>query len=365
MDEDSDGSGVLWAPFFHDLGLFGCLLSPIMLGGTGRHLPTELFARAPDEWLRLCSAHRATITVGPSSAWAVALRAVLRRGERLDLSALRLCYFAAEGIDPDIVEELLASAARFGLDASSLAGTYGMAETVLAVTATPRGKGLRFEPVDIDTLAGQGYALPSSGGRTRHIVSSGIPLTGMEVQIVSSDGPASDRQLGEIWVRGCSLMQGYEGPDAEADPFVQDGWLPTGDAGFCLDGELFVTGRLRDVVIVLGHNYHPEDFEWAAERVAGVRRGRAVAFAREGTEDVVVAIEPEMFEDPQLLAERVQTAVGNAVGVTPAEVLVVGRGSILKTSSGKPRRRAMKHAYETNQLRVLSRGPLTPVGDAT
>jgi fatty-acyl-CoA synthase len=357
MDEDSDGSGVVWAPFFHDLGLFGCLLSPIMLGGTGRHLPTELFARAPDEWLRLCSSHRPTITVGPSSAWAVALRTVLRRGETLDLSALRLCYFAAEGIDPDVVEGLLTSASRFGLDPSSLAGTYGMAETVLAVTATPRGEGLRFERVDIDGLAARGYAGATATGRIRPIVSSGLPLQGMELQIVTADGPAADRQLGEIWVRGGSLMQGYDGVDAEADPFVEDGWLPTGDTGFCIDSELFVTGRLKDVVIVLGHNYHPEDFEWAAERVPGVRRGRAVAFAREESEDVVVVIEPEAFEDPELLAQRVQAAVGNAVGVTPAEVLVVGRGSVLKTSSGKPRRRAMKQAYASNQLRGLVGGP--------
>jgi fatty-acyl-CoA synthase len=359
MGESSDGSGVVWAPFFHDLGLFGCLLSPIMLGGTGRHLPTELFARAPDEWLRLCSVHRPTTTVAPSSAWSVALRTVLRRGETLDLSSLRRCYFAAERVDPDVVDGLLASAARFGLDPSSLAGTYGMAETVLAVTATPPGAGLRFEPVDIGHLAANGHAEAAPGGRIRQIVSSGVPLEEMELRIVGADGPAPDRQLGEIWVRGRSLMQGYDGADGEADPFVGDGWLATGDTGFCLDGELFVTGRMKDIVIVLGHNYHPEDFEWAAERVPGVRRGRAVAFAREDSEDVVVVIEPEASEDPGTLGPRVRAAIGNAIGVTPADVLVVGRGSILKTSSGKPRRRAMKEAYASSELRTLSPRPET------
>jgi acyl-CoA synthetase (AMP-forming)/AMP-acid ligase II len=336
-----------------------------MLGGTGRHLPTEIFARAPDEWLRLCSVHRATITVGPSSAWSVALRTVLRRGETLDLSSLRRCYFAAESIDPEVVEGLLESSARFGLDPKSLAGTYGMAETVLAVTATPRDRRLRFEPVDIDTLAARGYAEASSNGRVRHIVSSGPTLDEMELRIGGASGQAPDRQLGEIWVRGASLMQGYDGAGAEADPFVDEGWLPTGDTGFCLDGELFVTGRVKDVVIVLGHTYHPEDFEWAAERVSGVRRGRAVAFTREGSEEVVVVIEPETFEDPETLGSRVRVAVGNAVGVTPAEVLVVGRGNVLMTTSGKRRRRAMKEAYVNDELRALSRRPETTAGGTT
>jgi fatty-acyl-CoA synthase len=354
MGESSDGSGVLWAPFFHDLGLFGCLLSPIILGGTGRHLPTELFARAPDEWLRLCSVHRPSITVGPSSAWSVALRTVLRRGETLDLSALRRCYFAAEGIDADVVQGLLESSSRFGLDRGSLAGTYGMAETVLAVTATPRGQGLRFEPVDIETLARGGSAAARADGHIRHVVSSGVPLDGMEFRIAGSSGPAQDREPGEIWVRGASMMDGYEGA---GDPFVADGWLPTGDNGFVLDGELFVTGRIKDIVIVLGHNYHPEDFEWAAERVPGVRHGRAVAFGRSGSEDVVVVIEPEAFEDPGALGPRVRTAVGNAVGVAPAEVVVAGRGTVLRTTSGKPRRQAMKEAYARGELRILSPGP--------
>lgn len=353
MAEDSDGSGVLWAPFFHDLGLFGCLLCPIMLGGTARHLPTELFARAPDEWLRLCSSHQATITVGPSSAWSVALGTVLRRGEQLDLSSLRLCYLAAEPIDPEVAEALLSSSARFGLDRNSLAGTYGMAETVLAVTATPRGQGLRFEPADIDTLAAQGQVEASPGGRIRQLVSSGVPLDGMELRIAGAAGPAPDRELGEIWVRGPSLMQGYDGAGV-ADPFVQDGWLPTGDIGFCLDGDLFVTGRMKDSLIVHGHKYHAEDFEWAAERVAGVRRGRAVAFPRKGSEDVVVVIEPEVFEDPGTLAPRARAAIGNAIGIVPAELLVVARGSILMTTSGKPRRRAMQEAHVRNELRALS-----------
>lgn len=358
MGESSDGSGVVWAPFFHDLGLFGCLLSPIILGGTGRHLPTELFARAPDEWLRLCSVHRPSITVGPSSAWSVALRTVLRRGETLDLSSLRRCYFAAEGIDPDVVQGLLEASARFGLEPGSLAGTYGMAETVLAVTATPRGQGLRFEPVDIEALARDGHARAGAAGHIRHIVSSGVPLDGMELRIAGPDGPAQDRALGEVCVRGDSMMEGYDGA---SDPFLAGGWLPTGDTGFVLDGELFVTGRIKDVVIVLGHNYHPEDFEWAAERVSGVRHGRAVAFSRSGSEDVVVVIEPEPFEDPAGLAQRVRAAIGNAVGVTPAEVVVVGRGSVLKTSSGKPRRQAMKEAYGSGGLRALAPRPKASV----
>jgi fatty-acyl-CoA synthase len=352
--------GVAWAPFFHDLGLFGCLLAPIVMGATTHHLPTELFARAPDEWLRLCSVHRANITVAPSSSWSIALRTVLRRGESLDLSDLHHAYFAAEGIDPDVVEALLKASAGLGLDPASVAGTYGMAETVLAVTITPLGEGMRSEPIDIERLSRDGVATAGGArGRTRRIISSGSALEGMELRINGPDGPAADRRLGEIHVRGASMMQGYDDGSSPAPaPFLDDGWLQTGDTGFVADGELFVTGRIKDMVIVGGHNYHAEDFEWAAERVAGVRRGRAVAFGREDSEEVVVVVEPEDLEAFVTLGPQVRLGVGNAIGVVPTEVVVVERGSVLKTSSGKTRRLAMKAAHHAGELRHL--GPTAP-----
>jgi fatty-acyl-CoA synthase len=152
-------------------------------------------------------------------------------------------------------------------------------------------------------------------------------------------------------------MRGYVGPDAP-DPFV-DGWLRTGDLGYVADGQLHITGRMRDMIIVMGHNYYPEDFEWAAARVSGVRAGRSVAFKAPRSEEIILLIEAAADTDPETLSDQVRSAVTDSVGIRPGEVLVVERGTIQKTTSGKLRRSAMRDAYirgELGEPMVASRG---------
>jgi fatty-acyl-CoA synthase len=340
-----------WTPFFHDLGLFANLVHPAFASATIHQLPTERFAADPLEWLRLVAASRATITVAPPSAFGNAVAVAARRGERPDLSSLDAALFATETVDPAIARRMVESAPAFGLRETALGSTYGQAEAVMAVAYSRTGSGLRVDGVSLRELANAGRARPAGDGPERRLVSCGEPLT--ELRIVGVGEPLQERRVGEIQVRGESVMSGYVGADAP-DPFDQ-GWLRTGDLGYLADGELYVTGRDRDMVIVLGGNYYPEDFEWAASRVPGVRPGRCVAFNLPGTEEVVVLVEPTDGAAPEPLRREVRRAIADAVGVAPSDVVVLPPGTVQKTTSGKLRRASMREAYADGALAATSR----------
>jgi len=338
-----------WTPFFHDLGLFANVVHPVVAGSTMHHLPTERFARDPTEWLRLIGETRVAGTIAPSSGFGKAVRTAVRRGVPVDMSALEGAYFAAEGVDPDAVQRMLEDARAFGLTADKLGASYGLAEAVMAVSYTRVGDGTRLDRVSTDALAEAGVAAPAENGRSRLVVGCGKPL--MDVRIVGPDGELAERGVGEILVRGSSMMSGYIG-EAAHDPFV-DGWLRTGDLGYLADGELYPTGRAKDMMIAMGHNYYPEDFEWAAGRHPQVRPGRCVAFSKPGTGDgdVILLVESKADTDAKELRRSVEARVADAVGVAPREVIVLPPGTIEKTTSGKLRRAAMRDIYAAGGFR--------------
>jgi fatty-acyl-CoA synthase len=340
-----------WVPFFHDLGLFYYLVSPIVFGRDGHYLPTERFAADPAEWLRLLGPTRATITHFLPSVIVPALRAARRQSDPIDLSALRWAILAAEPIDPDAADALHASAKELSLAPDAAAVSYGLAEAVLGVTCTHEGEGLHFDHVDLAALGASGVAVPAGDGPARRVAACGRPAPGTELRIVRSGEELPEREVGELYVRGPSLMEGYIGPNAP-DQFV-DGWLSTGDLGYLADGQLYITGRIKDMVIVMGHNYYPEDFEWAAGRLPGVRSGRCVAFANGSGDGVAVLVEPAPDADPEGLSEVVRNAVANAVGISPGDVLVLPPGTVEKTTSGKLRRSAMRDSYLRGDLPAL------------
>jgi fatty-acyl-CoA synthase len=343
--EGTPRTSLSWTPYFHDLGLIHNVLPASVWGLVSSHLPTERFARDPAEWLRLVEETRAEITIAPSTAFGAAVKAAVRGGERIDLSSLEIGFFVAEGVDPDIAGKTMALAEeRFGLPPEALGSTYGLAEAVLAVAYPIVGSGMRLDRVSIDELAGSGVAATASDGHTRLMVSSGPPEPPMEVRIVADSGePLSERSVGEVQLRGPSMMSRYVGPDAP-DPFV-DGWLQTGDLGYMAEGELYISGRAKGMVVSMGHNYYPEDFEWAAARAPGVRPGRTVAFSLPDSEKIVVLVEAAEDHSPNGLRREVRHAVTDAVGVSPDDVVVLPTGTVEKTTSGKLRRGAMRAAY--------------------
>lgn len=337
-----------WTPFFHDLGLFSSVVQTATAGLTCHQLPTDLFARDPVEWLRLVDRTGVTLTVAPSSAFGSAIRRAHKRGERIDLGSLEVAYFAAEGVDPDVVRRIVELAQHFGFRPSALGSTYGLAEAVMAAAYPTPGTGMRIDRISLEQLAEHSRAVPADGGRTRLLVSCGRPR--IAARIAGPDGAElPEREIGQILLRGRSLMTGYVGHDAP-DPFA-GGWLQTGDMGYLADGELYPTGRAKDIVIAMGHNYYPEDFEWAAGRHPDVKPGRCVAFSGPGGgEGIVLLVEPARSVDAAALGRDLKIRVADAVGVTPSEVIVLPQGAVGKTTSGKLQRAAMRAEYAAGKL---------------
>lgn len=342
---------VSWLPLFHDMGMVGFLTIPM---STGLELVTVTpvdFLTRPLLWAELISKYGGTVTAAPNFAYAVLGRQLARADGPLDLSSLRIALNGAEPIDPDAVDAFVASGARFGLRPDAVLAAYGMAETALGVSFAPIDTGLQVDHVDADQLEAHRLAAPATYGPTRRFPRLGPPLPGIEVKVVGDDGAVlGERGVGVIHLRGESVTPGYltvDGPVATQDA---DGWLDTGDEGYVADGQVVVCGRRKDVIIMGGRNIYPTDIERAAAGAGEVRAGNVVAvrmFAGAETgrhrESFLVAVESRRAGDPaaeQAIRKDVTSRVVSAVGVRPAEVVVLGPGILPKTPSGKLRRAA-------------------------
>ncbi len=348
---------VSWLPLYHDMGLIGLLMAP-MLHGFELVLgaPQDFLAR-PACWLEWISEYRGTITAGPNFSYALAARALRRAGE-LDLSSWRLALNGAETVDPSAVEAFCAAAAPFGFDARAAYPVFGMAEATLAVTFPTVGEGMTVDAVDRYILEHERRAVAPAAdaapASVRRLAKLGRPLDGFELRIVDPATGAlrAEREVGELELRSPSVTPGYyRNADATASTF-DDGWLRTGDLAYLVDGELVVCGRQKDVIIVGGRNVFPEDVERAAASVEGVRAGNVIAFGsdrKRGRESIVVVAETKT-DDLHDVHDSVVTKVCDAVGVPPVEVVLVRPGSLPKTSSGKLQRSLCRDRYHENQL---------------
>jgi fatty-acyl-CoA synthase len=330
--------GVSWLPLYHDMGLIGFVLTPLLQGLSVVLLPTMSFLRRPRVWLDAVSRYRATITFAPAFAYALATR---RAGEEdlaaWDLSSLTVAGCGAEPIPPEVLQSFTQLFAdRCGLKETAVLPAYGLAEATLAVTMKP--------------LDGKLRTAPWQGGE---VTSCGVPLPGVGVVVRDPAGrPVPEGDEGEICVTGPSVT-----PGAVGSASVPDGELATGDLGFLQDGELYVTGRLKDLLVLAGRNVHPQQLEWAAGEVPGVRRGGVVAFSVPSTAGeravvVVETVEPAPDGVPAAIKERVR----DDLGVVVSEVTCVPRGTIPKTSSGKLRRAETRARWLAGTLAPERRG---------
>lgn len=330
---------VSWLPLYHDMGLVGCVLASLVAGLELHLLPTREFVRNPAVWPRLMSDVGGTLSYSPGFGYELAARRAAVAG--LDLARWRVAGIGGDMIRPEVLRAFAEAFRPAGFRDGALVPSYGLAEATLAVTMTPPGRGLAVEEVDLDRLERHGIASPpGAGARARVFSRCGVPLPGTELRIVDARGrPVGERRVGRVQLRSGSVMDGYfREPEETARVLDPRGWLDTGDLGALVDGELIVTGRAKDVIIVNGRNLWPQDLEWAAERVEPLRSGdvAAVPHHGDGGEQVVLLVQCRVPDPTQRerLVEALVARVMATSGVLCRVVLVPPR-SLPRTSSGK------------------------------
>lgn len=356
IDRRDEDVALAWLPLFHDMGLIGFVLGTLGHDINTVLFPTPTFARMPRLWLELLSQHRASITYAPNFGYQLAVKRVREQDlETLDLSRMRIAGCGAEPIRAKTLQEFGQRLERTGFDARAFLPSYGMAESTLAITFHPRGTPMIVDRVDADAMkAGRAKAVSGAPDDPSilEIVSCGVPFPGHGLRVVGDGGrDLGEREVGEILIQGPSVTQGYfQNPEATEAAF-SDGWLKTGDLGYLADGNLYVCGRVKDLIIINGANHYPQDLEWAAGELEGVRRGNVVAFSvmRDGTEQLIVAAEGNSSDAPGL-RKTIAQCIAENFGLQPAHVAVVRLGTLPKTSSGKAQRAKTKQMYEDGAL---------------
>ena len=350
IDLNPDDVIVSWLPLYHDMGLIGGLLQPIFSGVPCVLMSPAYFLGRPLRWLEAISEYRGTISGGPDFAYRLCSERVSESAlERLDLSRWRVAYSGSEPIRLDTLERFADKFAACGFTPNNFFASYGLAEATLFVAGGRRGHGIPALRVDEQALAanraepGQSSAIMSCGtSQPEHAVLIADPHTLTEL---------ADNCVGELWASGPSIAHGYwRNPETSAKTFVQHAgrtWLRTGDLGFIREGEVYITGRLKDLLIVRGHNLYPQDIEQTIEReVEVVRKGRVAAFAvnDNGLEGIGIAAEisrsVQKILPPEALIKAIRQAVAEAYQEAPCVVVLLNPGGLPKTSSGKVQRAA-------------------------
>jgi len=362
---------VSWMPLYHDMGLIGFLITALAGGSSLILMSPQSFVSDPALWLRAMSEHKATITGGPNFAYALSTRILASGGAGdIDLSSLRLALNGAEPVDHEVMDGFVAAGAAYGMRPEVPYPVYGLAEATLAVTFPQPGKRYRLDHVSREGIEENACAHPAEPGEegTRTLVSLGSPLEGVEVCVFKEDGSeAGEREIGEVCVRGDSVMQGYWADAAATAETLRGGRLHTGDLGYFAAGELYLVGRIKDMVIIGGRNLFPEDVERCVERISGVRKGNAVAFGvstRRGRERLVLVGETHLSctQEAGETARAISSTVREEIGVPVREVVLVPAGSLPKTSSGKKRRFLCRDLYLGDALQAVARSGAAIIG---
>jgi fatty-acyl-CoA synthase len=352
---------VSWLPLYHDMGLIGAWLSCLYHGVPLVLLSPLAFLSRPERWLTLIHEYRATISAAPNFAYELCARKVSDAViDGLDLSSWRCALSGAEPISPETLERFAQRFARAGFRREALLPVYGLAENSVALCFPPLGRGPRIDAVRRAAFQEHGRAEAAEAGETGALrfVSVGRALAAHEIGLLDEDGAAvPERTVGRLVFRGPSAMVGYFGrPEATAAVTLPGGWIDSGDLAYRADGEIFIAGRLKDLIIKGGRNLVPQEIEEAASSVDGVRKGCVVAFGVVsevlGTERLVIVAETRLGRaaERDTLAAAITERVVEVVGIPPDSVELVPPHSVAKTSSGKVRRAATRELYISGRL---------------
>ena len=351
---------ISWLPWYHDMGLVGCMLSPLALQVSVDYLKTEDFARRPLAWLDLITRNPgSSLSYSPTFGYDICARRMssqTKAADRFDLSRWRLAGNGADMIRPDVMQAFVDAFADAGFKASAFCPSYGLAEATLAVSIMPPGEGIRLELVEESQLSGGSDDAPERPRRYRAIVNCGKPVTGMEVEIRGGDDTVlPDRDIGRVFTRGSSVMAGYfRDPEATDACLSADGWLDTGDMGYMSGGYIFIVGRAKDMIIINGKNHWPQDIEWAVEQLPGFKSGDIAAFAitgPSGEETPAVLVHCRVSDDEERgrLRDEIRERVKAITGLNPVVELVPPR-TLPRTSSGKLARSKARNLYLSGEI---------------
>jgi 1-acyl-sn-glycerol-3-phosphate acyltransferase len=366
MASDSDVF-VSWLPLYHDMGLIGAWLGSLYFGCLFVVMPPTSFLARPARWLRTIHEYRATLSASPNFGYELCARRLQDEDLRgLDLSSWRVAFNGAEPVCADTLTRFNERLGPYGFRPEAMTPVYGLAETAVGLTFPPLGRGPLTDYVDRDEMMGTGQALPVAADHPGALcfVSCGKPLPGYQVRIVDAGGAqAPERIEGTVQFSGPSATVGYYRNTTATARLFHDGWLDSGDRGYLSGGELYITGRIKDIIIRRGRHIYPDEIEHAVGELEGVRKGCVAAFGTNepatATEKLVVLAETH-YRDPMLLGQlksRINQKVVDTLGEPPEEILLAPPHTVLKTSSGKLRRAATRTAYEDGSL---ERAPARP-----
>lgn len=361
--------GVSWLPLYHDMGLIGAWLTLLHVGIPLAVMSPLAFLTRPERWLKAFQKYGGTISAAPNFAYELCVRKIADKDiQGLDLSNWRAALNGAEPVNPETLDRFAGRFAKFGFRREAQLPVYGLAEASLAVTVPPLNRAPLIDRIEREVFTAEGRAVPARSDDTTAIafVSSGKPLARHEVRIVDAGGnEVSDRTEGFLWFRGPSATSGYY-QNVEATekllpmgPAVGGGeyaWVNSGDRAYRADGEIYVTGRVKDIIIKGGRNLYPHEVEELAARAEGIRKGCIVAFGLKdeasGTEKLVVVAESRERDASRCAAivAAVTQQVSQGLGLPPDRVELLPPGSIPKTSSGKLRREETKQLYLAGKL---------------
>jgi fatty-acyl-CoA synthase len=359
LDVRPEDVAVSWLPLYHDMGLIGAWFVPLFCGIPIVVMSPLAFLSRPERWLRAIQRHRGTMSPAPNFAFELCVRKIADNDlEGLDLSSWRAALNGAEPVHADTIERFVTRFGPYGFRREAMLPVYGLAEASLGVSASKTGAGYKVDRIERDAFESHGRATPAAVENKAFLefVGAGRPLPDVELRITNSKGrDTGDRIEGSLWFKSPSATSGYyRNPEATSELVREGGWLDSGDRAYMADGEIYITGRAKDVIIKAGRNLYPHEIEDIAGRVPGVRTGCVVAFgapdARSGTERLVVAAEVRDRRDAQRISAEITHAVHDAMGVPPDLVELLRPQSIPKTSSGKLRRSDTRRLFLEGKL---------------
>ena len=357
-----------WLPLYHDMGLIGCWLGSLYFGAQAAIMPPLAFLADPARWLWAIHRHRATISAAPNFAYELCLKSVRDVDiEGLDLGSLRRLANGAEPVSPATLARFAQRFGRYGLRPNALAPVYGLAESVVALAFPPPGRGPVIDRIDRDALSTRGLAVPAPPGAADalDLVACGQPIPGHEIRIVDEGGrELPERREGRLQFKGPSATAGYFRAPEKTRALFDGEWLESGDRAYIAGGDVYITGRIKDIIIRAGRHIYPQELEELVGAVEGVRRGCVAAISgadpASGTERLVVVAETRL-RDPaardDLRRRIVEASRAILPDMPPEEVVLVPPHAIPKTSSGKLRRAATREAYLDGTLGRAVRPP--------